>query len=100
MKVSPETKGRKMSLQNSHGECSSDGSRNSQSHTNPEHPLKAAEESLLCITNLIREKARLQHRDCKGKPWQSRARKGVLGSHRHPPSLTCSDLSKLEYLSP
>lgn len=49
-----------MCPQNSHREGSSDESRNFQSHTNPEHPLKVAEELLLCVTNLIREKAPLQ----------------------------------------
>lgn len=57
-----------MCPQNSHREDSSDESRNFRSRTNPEHPLKVAEELLLCVTNLIREKALLQRRDCKGKP--------------------------------
>lgn len=68
MTVSPEAEQRKICPQNSHREGSSDESRNFRSHTNPEHPLKVAEELLLCVTNLIREKAPLQCRDCKGKP--------------------------------
>lgn len=68
MTVSPEAEERKICPQNSHREGSSDESRNFRSHTNPEHPLKVAEELLLCVTNLIREKALLQCRDCKGKP--------------------------------
>lgn len=65
---SPEDKERKICPQNSHREGSSDESRNFRFHTNPEHPLKVAEELLLCVTNLIREKAPLQCWDCKGKP--------------------------------
>lgn len=60
MTVSPEAEERKICPQNSHREGSSDQSRNFRSHTNPEHPLKVAEELLLCVTNPIREKAPLQ----------------------------------------
>lgn len=92
--VSPEAEERKICPQNSHREGSSDESRNFRSHTNPEYPLKVAEELPLCVTNLIREKAPLQCRDCKGKPQHAAHSRSPAqcacssersrGFHRHP----------------